>query len=590
MQEFTVGKFYQFAVQGINEVNGQKFIFLSDGQIHTYRVKAFDFQTEWEPSEVPEKLNCYVKSIDIYGRPSLLQARKDVLDSCYTDIDTEYAFKVLAHETDPVTEKHFLKLKDPYGLDHRYYPEIGEPKRDVADIFSLIFKGVEAGNGNKAHLKLEYQAAEGEKEKTTVQPEPPVDEDVVADVEPEINFGVENDEREFKSTIVFPGGTTGPDIDGQMKIIVQTIAGFQNKNGGELYIGVNDTGNVCGINYDYPYLNSSSEDTNIYQLNTDGYELKIRNAVKRALGNTSNANLTFEFKKEGALDYCIIHIATVLKPVFVYGTRLFQRAGNMTQMLRGDEISWFIEERFQQRNQGIIPSSATKHENIETNLEEEETVVSNTGTIETGEPAGNESKPVQKVWYYITFYNDGGWSFQKEPVTTDEVVSELPIMTCFKNEPLMMAYENGCVNAVIPNDLINPKPRKGPRKLRKVGHRYQNGWNSDSKLLSVFSVRKDDLVAIRSVNESGEEYYKIHNTKAISIHGTPHLAGNMLVNPKFNAKPLLVKPLSMNTYPLISSLILKDYQKSGYLGIRSTDKNYQHTIKSLKKLLESDYE
>jgi hypothetical protein len=197
---------------------------------------------------------------------------------------------------------------------------------------------------------------------------------------------------------------------------------------------------------------------------------------------------------------------------------------------------------------------------------------------------------VQKVWYYITFYKDGEWSFQKEAVATDEVVSELPIMTCFKNEPLMMAYENGCVNAVIPNDLINPKPRKGQRKLRKVGHRYQNGWNKKSKLLSLFSVRKKDLVAIKSVNETGEEYYKIHNAKAITVHGTPHLEGNKLINPKFNARPLWINPLSLSTYPMISSLILKDYQTSGYLGVRSTDKNYQHTIKSLNRLLESDYE
>lgn len=153
----------------------------------------------------------------------------------------------------------------------------------------------------------------------------------------------------------------------------------------------------------------------------------------------------------------------------------------------------------------------------------------------------------------------------------------------------MMAYENGCINAVIPNDLINPKARKGPRKLRKVGHKYQNGWNRDSTLLSVFSVRKDDLIAIKSVNESGEEYYKIHNTKAITIHGTPHLAGNMLVNPKFNARPLLVKPLAMHNYPLISSLIHKDYQTSGNLGIKSTEKNYQNTMKSLNKLLDQEY-
>ena len=47
----------------------------------------------------------------------------------------------------------------------------------------------------------------------------------------ESRFGVENNVTEFKASIVYPAGTIKPDIDGQMKIILQTIAGFQNSQG-----------------------------------------------------------------------------------------------------------------------------------------------------------------------------------------------------------------------------------------------------------------------------------------------------------------------------------------------------------------------
>ena len=57
----------------------------------------------------------------------------------------------------------------------------------------------------------------------------------------------------------------------------ETIAGFLNNNGGNLYLGVNDNGFAVGIEHDLQYLNSSTTDYYTYEPSLDHYQLKIRN-------------------------------------------------------------------------------------------------------------------------------------------------------------------------------------------------------------------------------------------------------------------------------------------------------------------------
>jgi len=62
-----------------------------------------------------------------------------------------------------------------------------------------------------------------------------------------------------------------------------------------LYLGVNDSGSISGINDDFKYLNSSETDTYTYSENIDGFELKIRNTVKQIMGGISNSHIDFQF-------------------------------------------------------------------------------------------------------------------------------------------------------------------------------------------------------------------------------------------------------------------------------------------------------
>jgi hypothetical protein len=568
MKTYHPHQIYPFTVIDIREFNDRKFFMLSDGYRDTFRVAAYDYQLEWESSNVPKKINCYVTSVNADGWPFLAQVRQEVLAHNYGDIGTEYAFKLVAKKKDEKTGQPFFELHDVYGLYHRYYPGADEPEREIGDIFLLTFKGIEEKQHNRAYLRLGLQ----QEEVAVVRPEGEAPRE-------ESFLGSENELREFKSTIVYPAGEVKPNIDEQVGIICKTIAGFMNHRGGELYIGVNDSGGVVGIRYDYPYLNSSPSDPYRYKLNPDGYENKIRTSVKYLLGRTANSNIKVEFPELDGIICCKITINEVLKPIFFVGTMLFQRAGNMTQLLKGDEISWFVEDRLRKRNQaaGLI-NPPRQIENLE--IQEEEQDIPSAEEVVVQKPV----QPEDKVRYWMSFYTDGTWSFDTRPVDSADKVFEVAIPTSFIGKRLIMAYENGRINVVNPYDHIKPMGRNG-RKLRTRGHRYSNGWNRDSGILAMFCAEPRDLLVIQSQKADGSQWVKIHAVDAIGVHGGLQLAGNVLVNPNLDARIVSVHKLPLESYHLISALVLKDHQTSGYLGYKRTDKKMAKVFMAMDQLL-----
>jgi len=583
MREYTAGQTYLFEVTHIGEFNERKYIYLSDGVKDTYRVTPYDFQLEWEPYNLPKMLNCYVNSVNELGLPNLAQVRSEVLAHNYTEEGTEYAFKLVAKRADPNTSKLYYELHDAFGLTHRYYPKPEEVVREVSDIFSLVYVGIANLEHNKSYLKLAP---------VEIIPVPTLSLPIINSDEEELYLGSEGESLEFKSTIIYPAGSIESDIDQQMMIICKTIAGFMNKSGGVLYIGVNDAGRVSGISQDFYHLNSSKIVSHNYSQNKDGYELKIRDSVKYLLGNTANANIQISFLTHENHSYCKIVINEVLKPIFLNQTKIYQRAGNMTQLLKGDEIAWLIEERYRKRIwQEGAQIKVSKPESIDEVVDEviAETVKPEVLAATDKDllfPIVKTDSQDERIWYWMSFYQDGSWSFDKKASKAADKIYEVPIPTSLKKERLMMAYNNGCVNVVIPYDQINPEGRNG-RKLRKTGHRYSNGWNTASEIMSMFCVDRKDLLVFKSQKTDGAEWVKIHNVSAISVHGTLHLEGNVLINSKLEATLTSIQPLALHNFHFISSLVLKDHQRSASLGFRRKDKSLDKVYHVLDQLIPS---
>lgn len=86
--------------------------------------------------------------------------------------------------------------------------------------------------------------------------------------------GRESSEIECKSTLRWNLKESRKDRTMEI-VVLKTIAGFMNCEGGCLFIGVSDNGEICGLDTDYATLQKP---------NQDGFELHLRNIVKSALG------------------------------------------------------------------------------------------------------------------------------------------------------------------------------------------------------------------------------------------------------------------------------------------------------------------
>ena len=380
---------------------------------------------------------------------------------------------------------------------------------------------------------------------------------------------------EWKSSIAFVAGEIEPNIDRQLSIILKIIASFQNAKGGNLYIGVNDNGAISGINQDFQYLNTGTDVTEHgmkYNASLDSYQLKIHNAVKARLGALSNSNIDIRFVQEGELYYCVVSVQPVRRPVFLDQTALFQRAGNMCQRLRGEEITNFILDREHQFAQYHSPAPV-QSEIKYVEKEQEVQPIQEPVTVKTAS---------SDVKFYMQFYNNGQWSYSKKQSSASDLKLEVPIYKETLKEIMLLCYDNGCVNRIRPYDFLNPKRSNGKRGWKDEERRYENGFYSAANLLNVYSCVSGDYIAVYSTDKNGDKYAKVHALSAVAEHTSIQLKGNQVV--PTDSTEVSYALIKAHQFHFVSALCLKDYQTTTNSGFRRKNMQLRATFDNLDKL------
>ena len=121
--------------------------------------------------------------------------------------------------------------------------------------------------------------------------------------------------------------------------VLKTLAGFMNGQGGTLLIGVDDSGEVLGLEKDYETLKKK---------NRDGFELAIMTAVSMKLGPEFCQNLHVMFHAIDGKDVCRILVAPSHQPVFVKqdkATKFYLRTGGSTRELNIEEAMSYVANR-----------------------------------------------------------------------------------------------------------------------------------------------------------------------------------------------------------------------------------------------------
>lgn len=154
----------------------------------------------------------------------------------------------------------------------------------------------------------------------------------------------ESADLEFKSSFRwgFKQGVVTPALEG---VIMKSIAAFSNGEGGTLLIGVNDEGEILGLEHDYSSLNGTK----------DEFELHLRNLVNKSFGGSFAAsNITVTFPTSGEREVCQIDIKRALRPQYLEvkdkngnkSQKFYVRSGNSSIELPLAEVSSYIQSRF----------------------------------------------------------------------------------------------------------------------------------------------------------------------------------------------------------------------------------------------------
>jgi hypothetical protein len=124
------------------------------------------------------------------------------------------------------------------------------------------------------------------------------------------------------------------------KVIVKTIAGFLNVNGGKLLIGVDDTGTVLGLKNDYQTLKKKD---------SDGFELFITQLISNYIGKEFCLYIHTSFHDVNGEDVCLVDVEACPKPAYIQEDRnveFYIRTGGSTQLLNAKEVTEYVLRRW----------------------------------------------------------------------------------------------------------------------------------------------------------------------------------------------------------------------------------------------------
>jgi predicted HTH transcriptional regulator len=150
----------------------------------------------------------------------------------------------------------------------------------------------------------------------------------------------ESDRLEFKASLRWDRKENRVNKELE-RVVIKTIAGLLNaKKGGDLLVGVSDSGEIVGLEDDYSSLTKKDR---------DGFELHLRNLLSRDLGDAITAFLTVTFHELDGQDVCQITVEPCDHPVYVTEAQIstfFLRVGNGTNPLPVKEAVRYVQTRW----------------------------------------------------------------------------------------------------------------------------------------------------------------------------------------------------------------------------------------------------
>lgn len=122
--------------------------------------------------------------------------------------------------------------------------------------------------------------------------------------------------------------------------IIKNVAAFMNTAGGTLLVGIDDEGNILGLDADYGVMKKP---------NPDGFELIFNNAFSKMIGAEFRQFVRLSFPEIEGKTICLIAVQPSTSPVYFSNQgkeQFYIRAGNASQPLSVSKATAYIQDRF----------------------------------------------------------------------------------------------------------------------------------------------------------------------------------------------------------------------------------------------------
>jgi prephenate dehydratase len=149
----------------------------------------------------------------------------------------------------------------------------------------------------------------------------------------------ESGQIEFKSTFRLDLKTNRPNKE-LVKAVVKTVAAFMNTQGGLLFIGVNDDGDIVGID---------KEIENQSKSNPDAFGLSLFQSVTDSIGAEYCHYIDLEFVEMPEKSICVARVEPSSEPAWIKDgetEHFYIRAGNSSRPLNSRTAHDYITRRF----------------------------------------------------------------------------------------------------------------------------------------------------------------------------------------------------------------------------------------------------
>lgn len=126
------------------------------------------------------------------------------------------------------------------------------------------------------------------------------------------------------------------------QMVIKSVAGFMNAEGGSLLLGVTDAGEVFGIETDFKTLGQKQDQ--------DGFALWLNGLIDNVLGPTAAAGTLVSFDETTEGTVCRVEVVPGKGPTFAKGSKgeadLYVRLNNATRLLNTAEALEYVGTRW----------------------------------------------------------------------------------------------------------------------------------------------------------------------------------------------------------------------------------------------------